>query len=167
MPPSASIRVYFGYPTSSTCTPGSAGVLTFTQSNQTKSVTGTGYYLCMRVVLGTSNSGVTPSISNTHNAQTSNAPTVQPSTKHNGSSSNVILPVGRWQLPVFPDFVVELAAADLPKVVAVAITVAAIYFIFLYCSFVKPLSPAPSLSSKKNSQCFVLLLVVACLTLSK
>ena len=75
LPPSTSIRVYFGYTTSSTCTPGSAGVLTFTQSNQTKSVTGTGYYLCMRVVLGTSNSGVTPSISNISIAQHSNAPT--------------------------------------------------------------------------------------------
>ena len=75
LPPSTSIRVYFGYTTSSTCTPGSAGVLTFTQSNQTKSVTGTGYYLCMRVVLGTSNSGATPSISNISIAQHSNAPT--------------------------------------------------------------------------------------------
>lgn len=30
------------------------------------------------------------------------------------------LPVGRWQLSLFPDFAVEVAAAALPKVVAVA-----------------------------------------------
>jgi len=75
LPASTSIRVLFGYTTSSTCSSGSAGVLAFTQSNQTKSVTGTGYYICMRVELGTSNRDVTPSISNISLAQHSNAPT--------------------------------------------------------------------------------------------
>ena len=85
LPTSTSIRVYFGYTTSNICTPGSAGVLAYTQSNQTKSVTGTGYYICMRVELGTSNSAVTPSISNISLAQHSNAPT-QPGVNIDGKS---------------------------------------------------------------------------------
>ncbi len=85
LPTSTTTRVYFGFTTSSTCTPSSAGVLAFTQPNQTKSVTGTGYYMCMRVELGTSNSGVTPSISNISIAQHSNAPT-QPGIEINGKS---------------------------------------------------------------------------------
>ena len=75
LPTGTMIRVYFGYSTSNICTPGSSGVETFTQSNQTKSMTGTGYYMCMRVVLTTSNADVTPSISNISIAQHSNAPT--------------------------------------------------------------------------------------------
>ena len=75
LPSGTSISVYFGFSTNSQCSSGSAGVMHFTQSNQTKSVTGTGYYMCIRVELGTSNSGVTPSISNISIAQHSNAPT--------------------------------------------------------------------------------------------
>lgn len=85
LPISTAIRVYFGFTTSSTCTSGSAGVMTFTQSNQTKSVTGTGYYMCMRVQLSTSNADQTPSISNISIAQHSNAPT-QPGIDINGKS---------------------------------------------------------------------------------
>ena len=85
LPASTSIRVYFGFTTSSTCTSGSAGVMTYTQSNQTKSVTGTGYYMCMRVQLATSNTGVTPSISNISIAQHSNAP-IQPGIDISGKS---------------------------------------------------------------------------------
>jgi len=85
LPTSTSIRVTFGFSTNSQCTFGSAGVLQFTQSNQTKSVTGTGYYMCMRVELATSNSGVTPSISNISLAQHSNAPT-QPGVEIDGKS---------------------------------------------------------------------------------
>ena len=86
LPSGTSITVNFGYGVSTTtCTFGSAGVLRFTQSNQTKSVTGTGYYLCMRVELTTSNSGVTPSISNISIAQHSNAPT-QPGVEIDGKS---------------------------------------------------------------------------------
>ncbi|MFQ3317110.1 MAG: hypothetical protein ACI8T6_000534, partial [Candidatus Poseidoniaceae archaeon] len=86
LPSGTSITVNFGYGVSTTtCTFGSAGVLRFTQSNQTKSVTGTGYYMCIRVELTTSNSGVTPSISNISIAQHSNAPT-QPGVEIDGKS---------------------------------------------------------------------------------
>ena len=85
-PASTSIRVNFGFTSSSTCLSNSAGVMSFSQSNQTKSMTGTGYYMCMRVELSTGNTNVFPSISNISIAQHSNAPT-QPGIKINGNSS--------------------------------------------------------------------------------
>ena len=49
-PVGTSISVKFGYTSNSQCST-SAGVVTFTQSNQSKSITGTGYYMCMRIEL--------------------------------------------------------------------------------------------------------------------
>ena len=89
-PASTSIRVNFGYSSSSTCSTGITGVQGYTQSNQTKSVTGTGNYICMRVELATSNADATPSISNIAIAQHSNAPT-QPGIEINGKLG--------WSLP--------------------------------------------------------------------
>ena len=73
-PVGTSISVKFGYTSNSQCST-SAGVVTFTQSNQSKSITGTGYYMCMRIELsGPANGASTPSISNLSIARHSNAP---------------------------------------------------------------------------------------------
>ena len=73
-PVGTSISVKFGYTSNSQCTT-STGVVTFTQSNQSKSITGTGYYMCMRIELsGPANGASTPSISNLSIARHSNAP---------------------------------------------------------------------------------------------
>lgn len=84
-PSGTSIRVNFGYTSSSTCTTGSAGVSQFTQPNQTKTMTGTGYYMCLRVELTAPSSGaVTPTITNISIAKHSNAPT-EPGIEINGN----------------------------------------------------------------------------------
>ena len=75
-PSGTSIRVNYGYSSSSTCTSGSTGVQTWTtaQSGQTKSLSPTGYYMCLRVELSSSNTQSTPSISNISVAQHADAP---------------------------------------------------------------------------------------------
>ena len=75
-PSGTSIRVNYGYSSSSTCTSGSTGVQTWTtaQSGQTKSLSPTGYYMCLRVELSSSNAQSTPSISNISVAQHADAP---------------------------------------------------------------------------------------------
>ena len=75
-PSGTSIRVNYGYASSSTCTSGSSGVQTWTtaQSGQTKTMSPTGYYMCLRIELSTSNSQNTPSISNLIVAQHADAP---------------------------------------------------------------------------------------------
>ena len=75
-PSGTSIRVNYGYSSSSTCTSGSTGVQTWTtaQSGQTKSLSPTGYYMCLRVELSSSNSQSTPSISNIIVARHADAP---------------------------------------------------------------------------------------------
>ena len=85
-PSGTSIRVNFGYTSSSTCTTGSTGVSQFTQANQTKTMTGTGYYMCLRVELTAPSSGaVTPTISNISIAKHSNAPS-EPGIEINGKT---------------------------------------------------------------------------------
>ena len=75
-PSGTSIRVNYGYSSSSTCTSGSTGVQswTTTQAGQTKTMNPTGYYMCLRVELSSSNSQNTPTISNISIAQHADAP---------------------------------------------------------------------------------------------
>ena len=75
-PSGTSIRVNYGYASSSTCTSGTTGVQTWTtaQSGQTKALSPTGYYMCLRVELSSSNTQNTPSISNIIVAQHADAP---------------------------------------------------------------------------------------------
>ena len=75
-PSGTSVRVNYGYASSSTCNTGTSGVLSWTtsQSGQTKALSPTGYYMCLRVELSTSNSQNTPTISNISVAQHADAP---------------------------------------------------------------------------------------------
>jgi len=75
-PSGTSVRVNYGYASSSTCNTGTSGVLSWTtsQSGQTKSLSPTGYYMCLRVELSSSNSQNTPTISNISVAQHADAP---------------------------------------------------------------------------------------------
>ena len=76
VPSGTSVKINYGYSSSSICTSGSAGVQTWTttQSGQTKPLSPTGYYMCLRVELSTSNSQNTPSVSNIIVAQHADAP---------------------------------------------------------------------------------------------
>ncbi len=86
-PGSTTVRVNVGYgATSTACNNGNSGVLSFTAPNQTKSVTGTSYYYCVRIMLSTTSTSVTPSISNLTIALHSNAPT-QPGLKIDGKTA--------------------------------------------------------------------------------
>ncbi|MDA8838262.1 hypothetical protein N9N26_03300 [Candidatus Poseidoniales archaeon] len=74
-PSGTSVRVNYGYG-SSTCSTGASGVISWTtsQSGQTKALSPTGSYMCLRVELSSSNSQNTPTISNISVAQHADAP---------------------------------------------------------------------------------------------
>ena len=76
-PTGTNIQVSFGAASSSSsCSSSSAGVQTWakTESGVTKPISGSSYYLCVRIQLTTSNSAVTPYITDLTIAQHSNAP---------------------------------------------------------------------------------------------
>jgi len=76
-PTGTNIQVNFGAASSSSsCSSSSAGVQTWskTESGVTKPISGSSYYLCVRIQLTTSNSAVTPYITDLTIAQHSNAP---------------------------------------------------------------------------------------------
>jgi hypothetical protein len=76
-PSGTNIQVHFGAASSSSsCTSGSSGVTTWskTEAGVTKPISGSSYYLCVRVQLTTSNSAFTPFITDLSIAQHSNAP---------------------------------------------------------------------------------------------
>ena len=74
-PSSTSVIVNVGYGASSTaCNTGNSGVASFNSPNQTKPMTGTSYYFCVRIALSSSSSSATPSISGLTIALHSNAP---------------------------------------------------------------------------------------------
>ncbi len=70
-PAGTSISVKFGLDNSQ-CSGSSA--TTFTSPGQTKSITGAGIYMCVRIMLSTSNSGNSPTITNLSIQRHSNAP---------------------------------------------------------------------------------------------
>ena len=74
-PSSTTVRVNVGYSSSTSCGTGQSGVATFTAPNQTKSMTGTGYYLCLRIEMSTSSSSYTPTMTDLRVQFHSNAPT--------------------------------------------------------------------------------------------
>ena len=71
---STSVKVNVGYSSSTSCSTGSSGVVSFTSPNQTKPMTGSSYYFCVRIELSTSSSGYTPSLTDLTIALHSNAP---------------------------------------------------------------------------------------------
>ena len=71
---STSVKVNIGYSSSTSCSSGSSGVVSFTSPNQTKPMTGSSYYFCVRIELSTSSSAYTPSITDLTIALHSNAP---------------------------------------------------------------------------------------------
>ena len=76
-PTGTNIQVSFGAASSSSsCSSSSSGVQTWTktESGVTKPISGSSYYLCVRIQLTTSNSAVTPYITDLTIAQHSNAP---------------------------------------------------------------------------------------------
>ena len=76
-PAGTDVRVYFAASSSSSsCTASSSGVQSWskTESGQTKTITGSSYYMCFRVQLTTSNSAVTPTFTDFSIARHSNAP---------------------------------------------------------------------------------------------
>ena len=76
-PTGTNIQVNFGAASSSSsCSSSSSGVQTWskTESGVTKPISGSSYYLCVRIQLTTSNSAVTPYITDLKIAQHSNAP---------------------------------------------------------------------------------------------
>lgn len=76
-PAGTNIQVSFGAASSSSsCSSTSSGVQTWAKNEggQTKTITGTSYYLCVRIQLSTSNTAVTPYITDLSIAQHSNAP---------------------------------------------------------------------------------------------
>ncbi|MEC8415795.1 MAG: hypothetical protein VXZ04_04005, partial [Candidatus Thermoplasmatota archaeon] len=74
-PAGTSITVNVGHKTSSSsCGTGGSGVQSYTSPNTTKSMTGTSYYFCVRIMLSTSSTSVTPSITDLSIALHSNAP---------------------------------------------------------------------------------------------
>lgn len=85
-PSGTNIQVSFGAASSSSsCSSSSSGVTTWTKTEPgvTKSISGSSYYLCVRIQLTTSNSAVTPSITDLTIAQHSNAPS-EPALMING-----------------------------------------------------------------------------------
>ena len=86
-PAGTSISVNVGHKaSSSTCGTGGSGVQSFTSPNTTKSMTGTSYYFCVRIMLSTSSTGVTPSLTDLSIALHSNAPN-QPGLNIDGKSA--------------------------------------------------------------------------------
>ena len=86
-PAGTSISVNVGHKAgSSTCGNGGTGVQSYTAPNTTKSMTGTSYYFCVRIMLSTSSTSVTPTISDLSIALHSNAP-VQPGLTIDGVSA--------------------------------------------------------------------------------
>ncbi len=71
-PVGTSIAVKFGFGSSTTCS--TSTIDTFTSPGQTKTISSTGYYMCVRVTLSTTNTGVSPSITNLSIERHSNAP---------------------------------------------------------------------------------------------
>jgi hypothetical protein len=71
-PAGTSISIKYGRDSSHMCTGTSA--TTFTSPGQTKTISNTGYYLCVRITLQTSNTGVAPSITNLSIQRHSDAP---------------------------------------------------------------------------------------------
>ena len=71
-PAGTSISVKFGRDSSHMCT--GTGGTTFTSPGQTKAISNTGYYLCVRIQLQTSNTGVAPTITNLSIQSHSDAP---------------------------------------------------------------------------------------------
>ena len=86
-PAGTTVSVNVGYKaSSSTCSNGNTGVQTINSPNTTKSMTGSSYYFCVRIMLSTSSSGATPSISDLSIALHSNAPS-QPGLSIDGQSA--------------------------------------------------------------------------------
>ena len=86
-PAGTSITVNVGHKTSSSsCGTGGSGVQSYTSPNTTKSMTGSSYYFCVRIMLSTSSTGVTPSITDLSIALHSNAP-LQPGLNIDGKSA--------------------------------------------------------------------------------
>jgi len=85
-PAATSVQVNIGYSSSTSCNSGSTGVVQFTSPNQTKPMTGSSYYFCVRIMLSTSSSGYTPSLTGLSIALHSNAPD-QPGITINGLSA--------------------------------------------------------------------------------
>ena len=67
-----SISVKFGFDSSSTCS--GSTIDTFSSPGQTKTISSTGYYMCVRVMLSTSSTGNSPSITNLSIQRHSDAP---------------------------------------------------------------------------------------------
>ncbi len=85
-PAGTSITVNVGHKTSgSTCNSGT-GWKSWTSPNSTQSMTGTSYYFCVRIMLSTSSTSVTPTISDLSIALHSNAPN-QPGLNIDGKSA--------------------------------------------------------------------------------
>ena len=85
-PAGTSITVNVGHKTSgSTCSSGT-GWKSWTSPNTTQSMTGTSYYFCVRIMLSTSSTSVSPSISDLTIALHSNAPN-QPGLNIDGKSA--------------------------------------------------------------------------------
>ena len=80
---STSVRVNIGYTSTTACSNGASGVVSFTSPNQTKPMTGTSYYFCVRIMLSTSSTSATPSLTDLSIALHSNAPE-QPGITING-----------------------------------------------------------------------------------
>ena len=74
VPVGTSVRVMVGYSSSTSCTSGSTGVQSFLSPNTTQNVNSGNSRPCIRVELSTSNSGLTPTVSNLSIAFHSNAP---------------------------------------------------------------------------------------------
>ncbi|MGB0312623.1 MAG: hypothetical protein ACPGDD_01890, partial [Poseidonia sp.] len=86
-PAGTSITVNVGHKTSSSsCGTGGSGVQSYTSPNTTKSMTGSSYYFCVRIMLSTSSTGATPSITDLSIALHSNAPR-QPGLSIDGASA--------------------------------------------------------------------------------
>ncbi|MEE2974472.1 MAG: hypothetical protein VX831_04430, partial [Candidatus Thermoplasmatota archaeon] len=86
-PAGTSITVNVGHKTSSSsCGTGGSGVQSYTSPNTTKSMTGSSYYFCVRIMLSTSSTGATPSITDLSIALHSNAP-LQPGLNIDGKSA--------------------------------------------------------------------------------
>jgi len=73
-PVGTTIRVMVGLTTSISCSSGASGVKTFLSPNTTQTINSASNRPCVRVELSTSNTGVTPTISNLSIAYHSNAP---------------------------------------------------------------------------------------------
>ncbi|MCH1588354.1 MAG: hypothetical protein L7S02_04075, partial [Flavobacteriales bacterium] len=74
LPAGTSVRVMVGYSSSTACSSGSSGVQSFLSPNTTQTVNSANSRPCIRIELSTSNTGLTPTVSNVSIALHSNAP---------------------------------------------------------------------------------------------